>query len=116
MKTYNPVLIERARTMRKEMTAAEFHLWQHCLRDFPVKFRRQRPFGSFIVDFYCPACKLVVEVDGDSHFSDQGLAYDQERTLYLESLGLTVVRFTNHEVLHQLEGVATVIEKLVEKA
>jgi len=115
MKTYNPVLIERARAMRKEMTAAEFHLWQHCLCDFPVKFRRQRPFGHFIVDFYCPVCKLVVEIDGDSHFSDQGLAYDQERTLYLESLGLTVVRFTNLEVLHQLDGVATVIEKLVKQ-
>ena len=91
--------------MRKEMTPAEKHLWYNCLRHHPVKFRRQRPFGVFIVDFYCPAMKLVIEVDGDSHFTEQGKAYDKERTLFLESLGLTVLRFTNCEVLDNLEGV-----------
>ena len=98
MKTYNTALVPRARSMRREMTPAEKHLWFNCLKLSPYKFRRQRPFGRFIVDFYCAELKLVIEVDGDSHFTEQGLAYDAERTQFLESLGLKVVRFTNAEV------------------
>ena len=105
MKTYNPALIGRARAMRREMTPAERRLWYDCLRHLPVKFRRQRPIGRFIVDFYAPASKLVIEVDGDSHFEPQGIAYDRERTAYLHGLGLHVLRFTNDEVLNNLEGV-----------
>lgn len=105
MQTYTPTLIDRARDLRRDMTPAEKLLWFNCLRLLPVKFRRQRPFGRFIVDFYCPVLKLVVEVDGESHFDEQGLAYDRERSVFLENLGLTVVRFTNHEVLHNLAGV-----------
>ena len=113
MKTYNPALIKHARAMRKEMTPPEKHLWYNCLRHLPVKFRRQRPFGRYIVDFYSPALKLVIEVDGESHFTDEGAAYDQERTRCLESAGLTVVRFTNDEVLHQLEAVFDRISRII---
>jgi very-short-patch-repair endonuclease len=102
---YNSKLIPRARNMRKEMTPAEKHLWFNCLLNAPYKFRRQRPIGNFVVDFYCAELKLVIEVDGDSHFSEQGLAYDQERTQFLESRGLCVLRFTNDEVLYQTEAV-----------
>lgn len=98
MKTYNTALVPRARSMRREMTPAEKYLWLNCLKLLPHKFRRQRPFGRFIVDFYCAELKLVIEVDGDSHFTEQGMAYDAERTRFLESLGLRVVRFTNAEV------------------
>ena len=113
MKTYNPLLIERAQTMRREMTAAERRLWYDCLRHLPVKFRRQRPVGRFIVDFYAPSAKLVIEVDGDSHFDDQGIAYDRERTAFLQGLGMTVVRFTNDEVLQQLDGVYLRIQEVL---
>uniref|UniRef100_A0A832M428 DUF559 domain-containing protein n=1 Tax=Oscillatoriales cyanobacterium SpSt-402 TaxID=2282168 RepID=A0A832M428_9CYAN len=58
-----------------------------------------------IVDFYCGALKLVIEIDGDSHFTDEGQAYDRERTKILEGYGLKVLRFTNDEVLHSFEGV-----------
>lgn len=105
MKPYNTTLIPRARSMRRALTPAEARLWLDCLRLLPQKFRRQRPFGRFIVDFYCAQLQLVIEVDGDSHFSAQGLAYDAERTQYLESLGLRVLRFTNAEVLGNLEAV-----------
>ena len=64
MYIYNQQLIPRAREMRKNQTPAEQFLWQ-ALRILPYKFRRQRPFGYFIVHFYCPVAKLVVEVDGD---------------------------------------------------
>ena len=91
---YNPQLVVRAREMRKNPTLAERKLWGY-LRNFPVKMWRQKPINHFIVDFYCPKLKLVIEVDGDNHFSQEGLVYDQERTRILENYGLKVVRFTN---------------------
>jgi very-short-patch-repair endonuclease len=111
MHTYNQKLIPRAREMRKNQTASEQLLWQ-VLRTLPYKFRRQRPFGHFIVDFYCPAVKLVVEVDGDSHFTDEAKAYDAERTAYLQGLGLLVVRFTNIDVFRQRDVVVAEIMRL----
>ena len=101
---YNPQLVARAKEMRKNPTIAERKLWGY-LRNFPVKFWRQRPIDNFIVDFYCPKLKLVIEVDGDSHFTDSGLVYDQERTRVLEGYGLRIIRFTNDEVLQNFEGV-----------
>jgi len=101
---YNPQLVARAREMRKNPTVAERKLWGY-LRNFPVKFWRQKPINNFIVDFYCPKLKLVIEVDGDSHFTDSGLVYDEERTRILEGYGLRVIRFTNDEVLQNFEGV-----------
>lgn len=101
---YNPQLIARAREMRKNPTLAERKLWGY-LRNFPVKMWRQKPINQFIVDFYCPKLKLVIEVDGDSHFTQEGLVYDQERTQILENYGLKVVRFTNYEVLNSFEAV-----------
>ncbi len=101
---YNPQLVARAREMRKNPTIAERKLWGY-LRNFPVKFWRQKPINNFIVDFYCPKLKLVIEVDGDSHFTDSGLVYDEERTRVLEGYGLRVIRFTNDEVVQNFEGV-----------
>ena len=113
MKTYNPLLIQRAQAMRRDMTPAERRLWYDCLQHLPVKFRRQRPVGRFIVDFYAPSAKLVIEVDGESHFDAQGVAYDRERTAFLQGVGMTVVRFTNDEVLQQLEGVFVRIQEVL---
>jgi very-short-patch-repair endonuclease len=73
------------------------------------KFRRQHWFGQFIADFYCPAAKLVVELDGDSHAADGAVEADRERQTYLESLGLTVLRFWNAEVFENEDGVLTAI-------
>ncbi len=101
---YNPQLTERAREMRKNPTLAERKLWGY-LRDFPVKMWRQKPINNFIVDFYCPKLKLVIEVDGDSHYTQEKLVYDQERTRILEGYGLRVIRFTNNEVLSDFDEV-----------
>ena len=84
---YNRALVERARELRKNMTPAEKKLWNECLRHLDVSVSRQRPIDNFIVDFYIPSLKLVVEVDGDSH-SEQGKARDAERTSVLEGYGL----------------------------
>jgi very-short-patch-repair endonuclease len=105
MRTYTKALIPRAQEMRREMTRAEARLWFGVLRDCVPRVRRQRPFGPYIADFYCASCRLVIEVDGDSHFTPQGVAYDAERTAFLEGLGLRVVRFSNADVLEGLDGV-----------
>lgn len=86
------------------MTPAEKKLW-YLLKTLPLKFRRQRPIGKYIVDFYCAQAKLVVEVDGESHFTPEGQAHDTERTAYLERQGLRILRFSNAEVMENLEGV-----------
>jgi len=102
---YNPDLTVRAKELRRNPTPAEKKLWENCLRSLPLRILRQRPIDHFIVDFYCAALKLVIEIDGDSHFTDEGRAYDIERTRILEGYGLKVIRFTNDEVIKQFEGV-----------
>ena len=113
MKTYTRKLIPRAREMRANMTEPEKRMWYQCLKQLPHRFRRQRPFGPYIVDFYCASHKLVIEIDGESHASDEAQDYDADRTVYLQSLGLQVVRFNNREVMDNLEGVyARLVEVL----
>ncbi|WP_439637881.1 endonuclease domain-containing protein [Gloeomargarita lithophora] len=102
---YNRELVPRARELRKNMTPAEKKIWYGYLRNFKFRVLRQRPIAHFIVDFYCPTLKLVIEIDGDSHFTDEGKAYDEERTQRLESYGLRVVRFTNQQILRELQSV-----------
>jgi len=106
---YNRNLVERARELRKNMTPAEAKLWRGCLHHLDVRVLKQRPIDNFIVDFYIPSFKLVIEVDGDSHFSEAGKIRDAERTRVLKGYGLQVVRFTNHEVMTNLEGVREVL-------
>ena len=103
------------RALRQEMTAPERILWQQLRAgQTGVKFRRQHGIGPYIVDFYCPSLKLVLEIDGDSHFlNEAALAYDQQRTLYLSRLSIDVLRFTNLEVMQNLDGVMTVIMEYV---
>jgi len=75
------------------------------------KFRRQYGIGRYVVDFYCAEARLVVEIDGDTHFNDEAEKYDRLRTQYIETLGLRVVRFNNNEVRRNLEGVLEIIKK-----
>lgn len=92
------------------MTPAEKKLWFDFLRNFKFRVHRQRPIDYFIVDFYCAALKLVIEVDGDSHFTEDGQAYDQQRTQRLEEYGLSVIRFTNQDVLNDFDAVCQEIQ------
>ena len=98
-----PEIRQRARELRTHMTASEILLWENLrnrqLGEF--KFRRQHPLGQFVVDFYCPACRLVIEIDGEIHL-EQG-DYDLIRTEQLKALGCQVVRFYNWEVENYLE-------------
>lgn len=99
--------------MRQTMTPAEAKLWFELFQNHQPRVRRQRPFGQFIVDFYCATHKIVIEVDGNQHHTPQGLEYDKQCTAYFEQLGLTVVRFTNREVLENFNGVANRIKELL---
>jgi very-short-patch-repair endonuclease len=103
--------VTRARQLRQPQTPAESRLWAH-LRDrrlSGLKFRRQHPMGHYVVDFYCPDHRLVVEIDGDSHANQE--EYDADRTAWLEEIGCRVIRFTNREVSSQLEAVLETIQR-----
>ena len=105
----SPKTIGRARRLRKDAPFPEPLLWTR-LRNRQVGslyFRRQHPVGQYIVDFYCAATKLVIELDGESH--DDRRQYDAERTTFLESQGLRVIRFADDHVLNDLDGVVDVI-------
>lgn len=102
---YRQRLTTSARSLRRDPTPAEKKLWFEFLRDVPAKFTRQKPLGAFIADFYCSSSRLVIELDGDSHFTSSGEQYDQARTEKLAALGLRVLRFTNAEVMQQFDAV-----------
>ena len=115
MQPYNPKLKPYSRTLRSNMTDAEQLLWQHLRRRqiHGVQFYRQKPLLSFIVDFYCPAAKLVIELDGSQHFSPEHQAQDEARDVALAQLGLKVLRFDNRQVLLETEAVLAVIEQTI---
>lgn len=108
---YNKNLVPRAKELRKNMTLAEKKLWYEYLRDFKYRVHRQRPIDNFIVDFYCSQLKLVIEIDGDSHYTENVQECDRQRTEILQGYGLKVIRFHNHDVLDNLAGVVTIIER-----
>jgi len=110
---YNPKLVPIAKQLRLNQTVTEKKMWQGFLRKLPLRILRQRPIDNFIVDFYCSGLRLVIEIDGESHFTEQGKIYDEERTNILEGYGLQVVRFTNVEVLQNFEGVCYQLEGLI---
>ena len=95
------------------MTLAEKKIWYDYFRNFPYRVHRQRPIDKFIVDFYCPKLKLVIEIDGYIHYTENAQEYDLQRTEILEGYGLKVIRFTNEEVLQNLAGVIALIEELI---
>lgn len=97
------------RKLRQAMTEPEQKLWYRLREVSVAKFRRQHRVGPYIVDFYCAAARLVIEVDGESHFTSSGKRDDLIRDDYLFAQGLNVLRFTNNEVLQNLDGVVGVI-------
>jgi very-short-patch-repair endonuclease len=113
---YNKQLKSVSRELRTNMTDAEICLWAK-LRNRQIKgyqFYRQKPAGDYIIDFYSPKAKLAIEVDGGQHFSSDNVEYDKLRDDYLSSIGLRVLRFTNTDVLKNIEGVVTKIEEEIE--
>ena len=104
-----------ARKLRREQTPPERKFWAilHPWREAGLHWRRQAPIGPYVVDFVCKREKLIVEVDGDTHYSDSGLAHDLTRTAFLEGRGYRVLRFTNGEVISNPEGVFAVLSGIL---
>ena len=109
----NYKMLDVARGLRRKMTPQERKLWYEFLRKYPVKFYKQRIIESFIVDFYCADARLVIELDGSQHYTEQGKAYDEERSQILELYDLKVLRFTNLELDQQFEAVCEAIDQEV---
>ena len=112
--SYNKSLQPFARKLRKEMTKAEACLWKYVLRAGQMngyQFRRQRPVLDYIADFMCKELRLVIEVDGITH--NTKLDKDKQRTDVLERVGIHVIRFTDEEVLTNIQGVALEIERVI---
>ena len=112
---HNSKLTSRAQDLRKNMTKEERRLWYEYLHDYPYRFRRQVTFGNYIVDFYCAAAQLAVELDGSQHCDSCQLQYDERRTAYLNSLGIHVLRFSNLDVLSNLRGVCEQIDLIIKE-
>lgn len=108
---YDKKLKSRADELRKNMTQQEWNLWYFYLRNHRLKWYRQRIIDRFIVDFYCHAAKLVIEIDGKQHYTEQGIAYDTERTQDLQGYGLKVLRYTNQQLECNFQEVCWDIEK-----
>ena len=104
---HNPALTPHARELRKQMTKQERRLWYNFLRHYPVKVLRQKVIGSYIADFYCAQAKLVIELDGSQHFSDEGKQYDNEREEFMRSFDIQTVRYKNHEIDRQFDAVCS---------
>ena len=112
---YNRKNLSLARVMRRGMTPQERRLWYCFLSGYPVKFRRQAPVDRYIVDFYCHTAGLVIELDGEQHYSAEGERKDRARTEELKEYGLTVLRFSNYEIANNFDGVCRDIENEVER-
>ena len=112
----DPLIFENARQLRKKLTPAEQTFWLRLKENFPeYKFRRQHPISIYIADFYCHKLKLVIEIDGSVHDSEEAKLNDEKRQNDLESLNLTVIRFTNNQVKDKIEFVIEKISSTVKK-
>jgi very-short-patch-repair endonuclease len=115
MERYNQTLKANSRVLRTNMTDAEQTLWYRLRRKQiqGLQFYRQKPLLAFIVDFYCPAAKLVIELDGSQHSEAEHQAKDKDRDTALAGLGLRVLRFDNRQVLLETDAVLGVIDAVV---
>ncbi len=112
---YNKNLQQVARALRYNQTPQENHLWYDFLKAYPVRFRRQRPIGTYIADFYCADAKLIVELDGSQHYTEDGIHHDENRTYVINQYGFEVIRFSNHDIDTNFEGVCIDIDKKVKE-
>ena len=103
--THNGNLSSNAKVLRKNMTKEERHLWYDFLNPLPLMVHRQKVIGKYIVDFYIAEAKLVIELDGSQHFDPAGQKADQVRDAYLNSIGLTVLRYSNSDIHFRFQDV-----------
>lgn len=110
---YNKNNIMLAKDLRKKATPQEKHLWYDFLSKYEIRFQRQKAIGNFIADFYCHQARLIIEIDGSQHFTEQGLQKDEFRTEILESYDLMIIRFTNRQINLNFRDVCEYIDEVV---
>lgn len=117
MLPFNKKLKQRARELRKNMTDSERFLWAKIRRKQlnGYQFYRQKNIGNYIVDFYCPAAKLIIEIDGGQHYHGQGIKKDKIRDNFLVRLGFKVLRFSGREIFTNIDGVLHRIHQHLQK-
>ena len=112
---YNNTNLKHAKKLRKEMTPWERKLWYLFLKNYPIRFQRQKCIDNFIADFYCFQAKLVIELDGGGHYHPESEKADYERTKILEQYGLKVIRFCNTDIDKNFYSVCSVIDTEVKQ-
>ena len=112
----NHSLLELARILRRNMTRHEKRLWYEFLRHYPIKIYKQRTIDSYIVDFYCPKARLVIELDGSQHYTTDGKQYDSIRSQTIEDYGLRIIRFTNLQIDRHFDKVCYQIDQVIRNA
>ncbi len=113
---HNAKLVSNAKALRKAMTKEERHLWYDYLRNHEVRFLRQKIIGKYIVDFYCPAAKIAIELDGSQHYEPIEIERDAERTMYLQQYGISVIRIPNNEIMRNFRGICEYIDLQVKQS
>ena len=116
MKQYNKANIPIAKVLRKNMTPWERKLWYDFLRDYPLRFQRQKAIGNYIADFYCSKASLVIELDGGGHYDDRQKIADLQRTEILENTDLHVLRICNLDIDRNFRGVCELIDLTVQQS
>ena len=110
---HNKKIVPLAKELRKSMTKEEKHLWYDYLREYPIRFIRQKVIGKYIVDFYCARARIIIELDGSQHHEDKGIEKDVSRTEFLKQYGLKVIRISNLDINKNFEGVCMFIDNEV---
>ena len=116
MKDYDKKNIPLAKALRENMTPWERKLWYDFLRNYPVRFQRQKAIGNYIADFYCAKARLVIELDGGGHYTKKQARKDAQRTNDLNAMNLMVVRICNLDIDRNFRGVCEYIERLVQNS
>ena len=113
---HNKKLTDNAKTLRKNMTKEECHLWYDFLRTYPIRFLRQKVIDNYIVDFYCAKARLCIELDGSQHYEETCMLKDKIRTEKIEERNLTVIRIPNNEINMNFNGVCEYIDFIVKNS
>ena len=113
---HNKKLTVNARELRTNMTREERHLWYDFLKNYPVRFLRQKVIDNYIVDFYCHSARLIIELDGSQHFEEKEILRDTIRTQKIEKRNLTVIRIPNNQIFKNFDGVCKYIDETIRRS
>ena len=111
---HNSALTPHAKELRKNMTKQERRLWHDFLRTYPIRILRQKVIGQYIADFYCARAKLVIELDGGQHYTEDGMQYDSEREQAMREYGIETIRYTNDDIDNHFDVVCGDIDKHIQ--